>query len=221
MIDRTNAPRLNCKVVLQGANIPITPEGERILHDRGILSVPDFVANAGGVICAAVEYEGGTQKRAFESIEEKIRENTTAVLEEARKHRQMPVEAAMSLAKATRRRSNVVPTPLVQRTVSGQTQQSSKVELTSAPTCVSRASQVCCGGPDTVRQSTAGCCRASSAGVRSTLRAHHAERRDEPGPREARLEDVVDIAHLGSLEGVGELRTSYSSSVPLGVLLAS
>jgi len=99
VIDETNAARLRCKVILQGANIPVTPLAERILHDRGILSVPDFVANAGGVICASVEYHGGTQKRAFETIEEKIRENTREVLEIAQAHSQIPAEAALALAK--------------------------------------------------------------------------------------------------------------------------
>jgi len=99
VIDETNALRLKSKLVLQGANIPVTARAERILHDNGILSVPDFVANAGGVICAAVEYRGGTQKQAFETIEEKVRENTREVLELARSHSQMPAEAALSLAK--------------------------------------------------------------------------------------------------------------------------
>lgn len=99
VIDHTNAHRLRCKAIIQGANIPCTAQAERILHDRGIISVPDFVANAGGVICAAVEFHGGTQKQAFETIEEKIRENTRAVLEVAREHNRMPAEAAMSLAK--------------------------------------------------------------------------------------------------------------------------
>ncbi|RMH17149.1 MAG: Glu/Leu/Phe/Val dehydrogenase [Acidobacteria bacterium] len=98
-IDETNAGRLDCKVVLQGANIAVTARAERILHDRGILSIPDFVANAGGVICAAVEYRGGTQRQAFETIEEKIRENTREVLKLARAHSQMPAEAALALAK--------------------------------------------------------------------------------------------------------------------------
>ncbi len=98
-IDENNAGRLSCKIVLQGANIAVTPRAERILHDRGILSVPDFVANAGGVICASVEYKGGTQKRAFETIEEKIRENTREVLQLARSHSQIPAEAALTLAK--------------------------------------------------------------------------------------------------------------------------
>lgn len=99
VIDEANAPRLQCKVVLQGANIPVTARAERVLHDRGILSIPDFVANAGGVICAAVEYRGGTQKSAFETIEEKIGENTREVLQLAKAHSQIPAEAALALAK--------------------------------------------------------------------------------------------------------------------------
>lgn len=99
VIDESNAALLDCKVVLQGANIPVTARAERILHDRGIISVPDFVANAGGVICAAVEYRGGSQRQAFETIEEKVRENTREVLQLAKSHSQMPTEAALSLAK--------------------------------------------------------------------------------------------------------------------------
>lgn len=99
VVDETNAPHIECKAIIQGANIPVTARAERILHDRGILSVPDVVANAGGVICASVEYKGGTQKQAFETIEEKISENTREVLQLARSHSQIPAEAALSLAK--------------------------------------------------------------------------------------------------------------------------
>lgn len=98
-IHEDNVAHLECKVILQGANIPVRPKAERILHDRGILSVPDVVANAGGVICASVEFHGGTQRQAFEAIAEKISENTRAVLEAARSHSQMPTEAALALAK--------------------------------------------------------------------------------------------------------------------------
>ena len=99
VINENNALRLKCSAVIQGANIPCTNQAERILHGRGILSVPDFVANAGGVICASVEYHGGTQKQAFETIEEKIRENTEAVLKLSKETKQMPMEAALSLAR--------------------------------------------------------------------------------------------------------------------------
>jgi glutamate dehydrogenase/leucine dehydrogenase len=98
VIDESNAHRLSCKLILQGANIPITPAAEKILHDRGILSVPDFVANAGGVICGSVEYRGGTKKQAFSEIEEKLRENTTAVLSKAQRDGILPRDAALALA---------------------------------------------------------------------------------------------------------------------------
>ncbi len=98
VIDESNADRLSCKLILQGANIPITPRAERILHERGILSVHDFVANAGGVICGSVEYRGGTKKQAFAEIEEKLRENTKAVLEKSQRENKLPREAALELA---------------------------------------------------------------------------------------------------------------------------
>jgi glutamate dehydrogenase/leucine dehydrogenase len=100
VITAENAHRLNCKLILQGANIPATKEAEQILHDRGILSVPDFVANAGGVICGSVEYHGGTKAQAFTEIKEKMKENTHAVLQKARDEKLTPRQAALILAKS-------------------------------------------------------------------------------------------------------------------------
>jgi glutamate dehydrogenase (NAD(P)+) len=85
--------------VLQGANIPATVGAERRMHERGILSVPDFIANAGGVIAAAVEYHGGTEKAAFDTIAEKIAANTRVVLGRAREQGVPPREAALELAR--------------------------------------------------------------------------------------------------------------------------
>ncbi len=65
--------------------------------------LPDFVANAGGVICAAIEYQGGTEKAAFEYIDERIRTNTKMVLEEAKRQRTLPRAAALALAERTLR----------------------------------------------------------------------------------------------------------------------
>ena len=58
------------------------------------------MTNAGGVICAAVEYHGGTETQAFATIEEKIRENTRAVLTRAQNRGLMPRVAAEELARA-------------------------------------------------------------------------------------------------------------------------
>ena len=99
VIDMRNVARLKARLVLQGANIPVTAEAEAELHKRGVLAVPDFIANAGGVICAAVEYRGGTEAQAFQTIAEKIRVNTTAVLEDALKSGAMPRQAAVALAR--------------------------------------------------------------------------------------------------------------------------
>ncbi len=99
VITEDNADRVKCKVILQGANIPCTAAAEQILHDRGILSVPDFVANAGGVICGSVEYHGGTKNQAFTEIADKMRENTRAVLEKSISERILPREAALVLAR--------------------------------------------------------------------------------------------------------------------------
>ncbi|HJX19157.1 MAG TPA: Glu/Leu/Phe/Val dehydrogenase [Acidiferrobacterales bacterium] len=98
VIHEDNVQRLRTKLVVQGANIPFTVGAEQVLHDKGVLVVPDFIANAGGVICAATEYRGASQSEAFAVIEEKLRANTDEVLEQARKKRILPRAAAMQLA---------------------------------------------------------------------------------------------------------------------------
>lgn len=95
-----NVERLQAKMVLQGANIPATEAAEHWMHAHGILNVPDFVANAGGVICAAVEYHGGTEATAFSMIEEKIRTNTLETLQRARREGILPREAATRMARS-------------------------------------------------------------------------------------------------------------------------
>ncbi len=105
VIREDNADRMQCRLVVQGANIPATASAERMLQDRGILVVPDFIANAGGVICASVEYHGGIQSTAFAAIEEKVRLNTEVVLSASTKQNIEPRVAALDLAEARVRRA--------------------------------------------------------------------------------------------------------------------
>lgn len=100
VITAANVVRLNTRLVAQGANIPCTEEAEQALAARGVLVIPDFIANAGGVICAATEYQRGTQAQAFASIEEKVRANTQSVLDEAKRRNILPRAAGTSLAVA-------------------------------------------------------------------------------------------------------------------------
>ncbi len=99
VIRADNVDQVKARLVVQGANIPVTAEAEAALHARGVLSIPDFIANAGGVICGAVEYRGGSRRQAFETIEEKVRKNTRAVLETSRDGQIAPREAALALAR--------------------------------------------------------------------------------------------------------------------------
>ena len=98
VIREDNVARLRTKLVLQGANIPFTLGAERILHERGVVVVPDFVANAGGVICGAMEHAGATERAAFDAIAEKIRANTEAVLAASKRDGALPRVAALELA---------------------------------------------------------------------------------------------------------------------------
>lgn len=98
VLTRENANRLKARIVAQGANIPCTTEAEAILQGRGVLVLPDFVVNAGGVICAAAEYHGSTEGAAFATIEEKIRQNTALLIERSRSAGVSTREAATALA---------------------------------------------------------------------------------------------------------------------------
>lgn len=98
VVREDNVKRLKARLVIEGANIPFTRGAEQILHDRGVLVVPDFIANAGGVICAAMEYAGASESAALDAIAEKLRRNTEAVLDAAAKNGMLPRDAALQLA---------------------------------------------------------------------------------------------------------------------------
>jgi len=99
VVTMANVDSIRARLILQGANIPVTRDAEQRLHERGVLSIPDFIANAGGVICAAIEYHGGNRTQAFQSIEERIRTNTRAVLDAMRERNDSPRQAAIDLAR--------------------------------------------------------------------------------------------------------------------------
>lgn len=98
VVREDNVARLRTRMVVEGANIPFTVGAERILAGRKVLVVPDFIANAGGVICAAMEYAGASESAAFAAIAEKISRNTEEVLANAAKQGALPRDAARTLA---------------------------------------------------------------------------------------------------------------------------
>lgn len=99
IINDRNVTQLRTKIVAQGANIPCTSGAEEYMHANNILCLPDFIANAGGVISAAMEYAGATTTMVMQRIEETLRSNTTAMLNRVEKDNIMPRTAALDFAK--------------------------------------------------------------------------------------------------------------------------
>ncbi len=99
VITEKNVDKVKAKIISQGANIPIPHDIEKVLHKKGVLVVPDFVANAGGVISSYVEYIGGKPEQMFKEVEERIKRNTKLVLEKAKEKNICPRDAAMEIAK--------------------------------------------------------------------------------------------------------------------------
>lgn len=99
--DKT-APKLlkhNIKMVVEAANLPTVPNACEYLHKAGVWIIPDFIANAGGVIGSFVEYQGRTEKDAFELIKYKIVKAVRNILTEAIVREENPRTLATEMSK--------------------------------------------------------------------------------------------------------------------------
>ncbi len=89
----------NVKMVVEAANLPTLPSADEYLHKNGIWIIPDFIANAGGVIGSFVEYQGRTEKEAFELIKYKIVKAIRNILTEAVVRQENPRTLATEMSK--------------------------------------------------------------------------------------------------------------------------
>jgi glutamate dehydrogenase (NAD(P)+) len=75
-ITKSNAGRLQCRILAEGANGPTTPEADVILHDKGVFVIPDILANAGGVVVSYFEWVQDLQNFFWteEEVNKKLRD---------------------------------------------------------------------------------------------------------------------------------------------------
>lgn len=110
-ISEERAKQLPAKVIVEGANLPTTRTAQKVLHDRGVTVVPDFIANAGAVVGAGVAMDARFSafrpdvESIFTMISTKIRENTLAVLTQASKDGSTTHESALTISQGRVRRA--------------------------------------------------------------------------------------------------------------------
>ena len=77
-ITMKNADQLRCRILTEGANGPTTLEADQILEEKGIFTIPDILANSGGVIVSYFEWVQDVQR--FFWKEEDIRDRLKDIL---------------------------------------------------------------------------------------------------------------------------------------------
>lgn len=91
-ITQANAPRIQCRILAEGANGPTTPEADAILREKGIFVIPDILANAGGVVVSYFEWVQDLQNFFWteDEVHDKLRDILVKafhqVLDMSRKH---------------------------------------------------------------------------------------------------------------------------------------
>ena len=100
MIHEGNADRIDCKMVVEGANSPTTPAADEILMEKGVQVIPDVMANAGGVIGSYFEWVqnlqhfqwderefndklGGVIRKAYRDVAARAKEERISLRESA------------------------------------------------------------------------------------------------------------------------------------------
>jgi glutamate dehydrogenase (NAD(P)+) len=69
VITGANADRVKASIICEGANGPVTPQADAILEDKGVLILPDVLANAGGVVVSYFEWVQGLQEYFWKESE--------------------------------------------------------------------------------------------------------------------------------------------------------
>lgn len=104
MLDGEAASRVQARIVTEGANGPLTPEADEALRERGVLVLPDILANFGGVVVSAFEWlqdrrhERWDEDTVNDRLRERIETATDATLDRAQEHHTTARRAAYAIA---------------------------------------------------------------------------------------------------------------------------
>jgi len=106
-ITQANVDRIDCKIVIEGANGPTTPEADTILFKKGIRVLPDILANAGGVCVSYFEYVQGINSYFWklDRINEELKRIIIEAFEETYKiseERHIPLRTAAYIIAVSR-----------------------------------------------------------------------------------------------------------------------
>ncbi len=103
-ITEKNMRNIKAKMIVEGANFPTTGKAQKYLHQKGILIVPDFVANAGAVMGAGKAMDNRYScdilepKEVYDTVKRKMWKNVTTVLEGCRRGKRLPREVALAIS---------------------------------------------------------------------------------------------------------------------------
>ncbi|MFH2132046.1 MAG: Glu/Leu/Phe/Val dehydrogenase dimerization domain-containing protein [bacterium] len=95
VIDRQNVQQVKARVISSIANIPITDEAEEILFRKNVVTVPDFISNAGGITVALVDILGGNVENVFDALRKLLGPLTREILVESRDQKINPRKLAI------------------------------------------------------------------------------------------------------------------------------
>ncbi len=105
-ITEKNFNQIKAHVIIEAGNVPMTESLEEHFYKKGVVVIPDFVANAGGVISSWVEYENDktpTPKtvidKMFHEVKSRVSNNTKLVLDRADKNNMSARQAAMKIVR--------------------------------------------------------------------------------------------------------------------------
>ena len=103
-ITEKNMKNVKAKVVVEGANFPTVDAAQRYFHEKGILLVPDFVANAGAVMGAGKAMDNRYScdilepQEVYDTVKRKMWKNVGMVLEESKRSKRLPREVALAIS---------------------------------------------------------------------------------------------------------------------------